>query len=347
MKRLLTVIESGLNRLFSISELEATFRKRGFQEAEKGAQQRLENIGVAFIRGYNLGLTSKSVVDLCRVLDQIGHEQRGFSYEGASMSLALTDSIWYPRTARWRELLEGGGSRHKYMVYVGVGWALARLPWMRRCPSSVLSMHECLEKWLILDGYGFHEGYFRPFRTISKAQAPRSLGAAEVKIFDQGVGRSIWFVCGADVHRAALAIRGFDEARRADLWSGVGLAATYAGGVARNGLINLRRLAAGYEEHLAQGSAFAAKARLFAKSDVSTTDTATEVLCGCPSRDAAGVTEKALETIASGGTSHDTYEKWRTEIRSVFRSSFAREALLESGWHYAVIGGSRRIGEFA
>jgi len=47
---------------------------------------------------------------------------------------------------------------------------------------------------------------------------------------DQGIGRAMWFVGGTDVELVATMIDKFPDHRRADLYSGAGLAATYAGG---------------------------------------------------------------------------------------------------------------------
>src|SRR3712207_8380154 len=50
---------------------------------------------------------------------------------------------------------------------------------------------------------------------------------------DQGLGRSLWFVQGADVRRIPATVNAFPAERRPDLWSGLGLACGYAGGRTR------------------------------------------------------------------------------------------------------------------
>src|ERR1039457_1019400 len=79
------------------------------------------------------------------------------------------------------------------------------------------------------------------------------------RAFDQGLGRSLWFVEGADASRIAAAISSFPKARQPDLWSGVGLACAYAGGRDQAHLELLRETAGPYVAQVAQGAAFAAK----------------------------------------------------------------------------------------
>src|SRR5262249_36094553 len=154
--------------------------------------------------------------------------------------------------------LRGPGAAHAYMVHVGVGWALARL---HRSVAATLERFDPLLRWLIVDGYGFHEGYFHWRRAVVMQAIPRQLTGYAQRAFDQGLGRSLWFVTGAEVDRLCAAIQAFPARRHADLWSGVGLASAYAGGVGLGDLCALRVAAGAYVPFLAQGAAFAAKAR--------------------------------------------------------------------------------------
>ena len=123
------------------------------------------------------------------------------------------------------------------MMHVGLGWALARL---RRSVTPYLARLDPLLGWLVVDGYGFHEGYFDWPRYIERRAIPSRLNGYERRVFDQGLGRSLWFVKGADVAAVASAIDTFPSARRDDLWSGVGLACAYAGGCGRAAIESLR-----------------------------------------------------------------------------------------------------------
>jgi hypothetical protein len=84
---------------------------------------------------------------------------------------------------------------------------------------------------LVLDGYGFHEGFFHSQRVIDRCQRPQSLTGYAGRCFDAGLGRALWFVKGASPERLRDAVQHFSQERRADLWTGIGLACAYAGNV--------------------------------------------------------------------------------------------------------------------
>ncbi|MFC6930813.1 DUF1702 family protein [Actinomadura yumaensis] len=141
-------------------------------------------------------------------------------------------------------------------------------------------------------------------------------GYAE-RVADQGIGRALWFVCGADVERLATVIGEFAPARRSDLWSGAGLAAAYAGGIEADEAETLLKLATGFRGELAQGCAFAAEARLRADLVTPDTRTAAQVFCRTSVEAAAAVTQDALVDLPSDGPV-PAYELWRQRIRAAF-----------------------------
>ena len=306
-----------LNRaIFGISPEEATFARRGFRDAEPAKRAHLEQIGRTFIGGYLAGLEARDVASLAQRLDETAPELRGFAFEGAAMALALTDHVWRRRSQRFGQFLDGPASAHRYMLYVGHGWAVARVPWLRRNWENAGRIHDTYLRWLILDGYGFHEGYFHWRSTVEQMLLPRALSGYAARVFDQGLGRSLWFFNGADVDRAAVCINRFAPGRRADLWSGLGLAATYAGGADEEELSRLLHLAGEYRGHLAQGAAFAAKARHVAGIQTPHTEMACRLFCGMPCSQAASVTDSALAVVQSARIEGHLYEAWRSEIRA-------------------------------
>ena len=142
------------------------------------------------------------------------------------MALTLRDLLAPSVGSRLSRFVEFYAQEHVYMVHVGAGWALARVPVRRTAFFSGLHV---LLRWLVVDGYGFHEGYFHWRKWMGRSRRPRWLSSYACRVFDQGFGRSLWFVKGGDVASITAAIRTFSEERHADFWSGVGLACTYAG----------------------------------------------------------------------------------------------------------------------
>lgn len=304
-------------RLFSISFEEATLARRGFNDGGIEATRRLEQIGRTFLQGYHAALNDEDHEMLALRLDATEQSFRGFAYEGAAMGLALLDQCSPWRRGRLRGFLRGAGSHHTYMIHVGAGWAIARLPWLRRNIEGALAQLDPLLRWLALDGYGFHEGYFHWRRLLQKPESLNELQGYARHAFAQGLGRALWFIEGADVHRLPAAVALFPRPLHADLWSGVGLACTYAGGVERAAVEQLRVAAGAYTRELAQGAAFAAKTRQRAGNESLHTEMACQVLCGLSSEAAAEVTDVMQQILPEDGDV-PAYEVWRQRIQSHF-----------------------------
>ncbi len=248
-----------LQKLLRISPAEASFGRRKFHFVRDAARQHLEQAGETFLRGYNLAIADGGIELLVERLNQISVDWRGFGFEGAAMGLDLLDQLWPWRSRRIDQFLRNPGRPHVYMVHVGIGWSMAR--W-RFGIARRLARLDPLLRWLALDGYGFHEGYFHWSR-YADGRSPAFLrnSGYGLRSFRQGLGRSLWFVGGADPEFIASAIMRFPQPQQDDLWSGIGLACAYAGGAASGEIDMLRSASGTHWPHLAQGAVFAAGAR--------------------------------------------------------------------------------------
>jgi|HubBroStandDraft_1064217.scaffolds.fasta_scaffold12059_4 hypothetical protein len=302
------------NRLLSISEEETRVSRRGFHVRGPAVQLRLEAIGQTFLRGYHAALADQDGAALARSLGSVDAELQGFAFEGAAMALTLLDNLTPVNRGRFQRFLRGDGSPHLYMLHVGAGWALARLPWLRWRVNSFVSTLDPLARWLALDGYGFHQGYFYWPDSVSRQRVPRGVAGYARRAFDQGLGRSLWFVEGADAPRIAATIGAFPQVRQPDLWSGVGLACAYAGGRDTAHIQLLREAAGPYLAQAAQGAAFGAKARERAGNPAPHTGLACDILCGVSAQAAADVTDNALLDLPQDGV-EPAYEIWRQRIQ--------------------------------
>jgi enediyne biosynthesis protein E3 len=300
---------------FGLKPEETDFVHRGFRVAGDSVRARLESVGRAFVAGYHMGLEYPATANLVAELSSVDTELRGFAFEGAAMGVALLDCLTPWRPGRITQLLRGAGNAHAYMVHVGVGWAWARLPFGARRGGRAL---DPLLSWLAFDGWGFHEGFFHWTEYVGGRLPPRRLTGYEARVFDQGLGRSWWFVNGGNPDLIALTIGNFAMDRRADMWSGVGLAAVYAGIVSEASLGALRESAGPHRPHLAQGAAFAAKARQRAGNLTDYTDIAVRVLGGVSAREAAHLTDMSLENLPANAA-QPAYEIWRQRIQQHFQ----------------------------
>jgi hypothetical protein len=298
--------------VLGIADSEVDFERRGFTTHRPNARWHLERAGGAFVHGYNCALAESDLNALLGTLSEVDADLTGFAHEGAAMALALLDLLTFWRRPRWRRLVDAA-PRHVYLAHVGAGWAMARLH-LRRVPAF-LRIDPLL--WpLVADGCGFHHGFFDPHRTISRT-APARVSAGVRTNFDQGVGRSLWFVCAADPQAIAKAIERFAPERQGDLWSGVGLACGFAGGAEATTIAALRDLAGARLLHLAQGVVFAAAARRRAGNPTADTDAACRLICGITVDQAAAFAEETAHALDL--RSEGAYEEWRLRIRQRWR----------------------------
>jgi enediyne biosynthesis protein E2 len=322
-----TVLGS-LRRLVLTPSLRAvTFARRGFPAVGSAASQRLEAIPQAVLCGFEWGIDARDQWELERRLDLVAPEQAGFAYEGATMAYTVRDAMRGGRGRRTEELLRGPGERHIFLAYIGIGFAMARLPralWRTVLPDLGESPYHPTMSWLAVDGYGFDRAYFDTKRWVARQHVPKPypwLGSPEYfpRAVDQGIGRALWFIHGAAPDAVAGAVGRFAESRRADLWSGVGLAATFAGGCPPAGLVALRAAAGEHRDQLALGMTFAAKARTYAGFVPEHTGQAVHAF--------GDLTVDAAVRLADGTAVHDAgraaeppYELWRQKIRAHFGS---------------------------
>jgi len=301
-------------RLFGIANDEARVERRGFTVKTLDIAAHLEAIGFSFIDAYNDAITASSLPPLIARLEAVSPEWRGFAYEGAAMGLTIRDAVC-PGPSLWRAYVEGPALLHHYIAFVGRGWAFARLPgkigWHIRKLAGPL-------RWLVFDGYGFHQGFFDWPRTVDACKPDHGLHGYALRAFDQGLGRSLWFVRGMDADAISDAISRFDATRHGDLWSGVGLAATYAGGIPPDALLDLAQASGAHLPSLVQGAVFAAEARHRAGIVTRHTEVATRLLCAMSVADAAHIALRAKpdETLPDPEGFH--YEAWRRDIRQQF-----------------------------
>jgi enediyne biosynthesis protein E3 len=311
-------------QLLSISLEEATVIRRGFQVDNPEKRERIEQIGTTFLAGYHGAIAAESLEKLVIELNAIDAEYRGFSHEGAAMGLTLSDFFTPWQGNRLQQFLRGAGDAYLYLAYVGMGWALARLPggisrYLRTLNRADNSKPQfSLLGWLAIDGYGFHQGYFYWREQVEKQIIPKNLSGYAVRAFDQGLGRSLCFVLGLDVKRIAATIQLFSEARRSHLWSGVGLAAAYAGGLSRSEMMELGELSQTYLPDLAQGIAFAAKARLRAGYLPEHTEQICQLVWQQSSVVVAAMTDEALVNLPFDENT-PAYEFWRSRIKNKFK----------------------------
>jgi hypothetical protein len=300
-----------------------TFPVRGFRTDDTPARQTLETAALHFTLGFEFGIEYPTIADVHTRLETLQREYRGFAYEGAIMASAVRD-VMNPRPGigRTERLLAGPAAPHAFLGCLGIGFSLGRMPrmlWRRTLPDLASVPEYPTIAWSIIDGYGFHQAFFRtrPWADPGHVLKPFSwAGYTDYvpRAFDQGMGRALWFVSGGNVARLGDLVDAFAPGRRRDLWSGAGLAATYAGGVDADALKALVDRAGEHHRSLSLGSVLAVRARVGADLVTPHTEVAAQVLCGQTVEQAAALADGAMRDLPSGGP-QPAYEIFRERIQ--------------------------------
>jgi enediyne biosynthesis protein E2 len=328
-----TIFGSARRLIMTPSLAKVSFSGRGFPGPSTDATQRLEAVPQAVICGFEWGIDARSKWEVERRLSLLDPELQGFGYEGVTMAFTILDSMAGGRGHRTRDLLTTSGEQHIFLAYIGIGFAMARLPrplWKKIVPDLTGSPYYPTMSWLAVDGYGFDRAYFDTKRWVdeqhvvspypwegSRAYFPRAV--------DQGIGRALWFIHGGRVADVADAVRRFPSHRHPDLWSGVGLAAAFAGGSDADGLARLCKEAGEHQAELGQGAVFAIKARSYAGFVPAHTQLAAGALAGLTVEAAVALADDSAVTVGAS-PEEPAYELWRKRVRTGLSAPAGRAA---------------------
>lgn len=279
----------------------------------KGSDQKVVTI---VMQGFRATLEDDRVEVLVPRLNEVEAEWRGFAYEGVGLGFTVFD-YFLPWRKRLQAFVRGPGAPYIIPIYIGVGLAIGRLGGKRLEWFAARLEHPAF-RWMVVDGYGFYKGFFSRQRYLEEQEIPAHLSPYARRVFDQGLGRSIWFATGESVDRVVATIASFPETRQADLWSGAGFACAYAGSpMERQALETLLALAGPYKSQLALAGALAAKRRHGFGHVTPHTEMACQVFCGLSGELAAHIANDALENLPD-----DSYESahkvWRERIEEQF-----------------------------
>lgn len=305
-----------LKYLFQAPEKAVKIQERRFNCPDKDVQQHLEKIGLSFLTGYNTFLTNPTEEAIIPVLKKVDPKFSGFAYEGFGMGLEILDHLPFNNKNRLNSFLKDQDDSHTYIMHVGAGWALAKLP---VSIEKAIRKFDPLLRWLVIDGYGFHQAYFHTKKYVHQLRKPKRLSPFAKHVFYQGIGRCLWFTEGAQPDEIAFRISTFPEEYHGDLWAGVGLACAYAGGVSQERVSQLVERCGIHRLELAQGVCFAAQARHRAGIGTAYTEMACQVVCGISAEAAAAITQASLPDV-SRLTSEEAYSIWRATIREAVKT---------------------------
>lgn len=305
---------------------EVTFAKRGFPVKPSPVTERLELVPQSVICGFEWGIEARGLWEADRRLSVVDEEFRGFACEGVTMAFTIRDMMGR-RGHRTQELLTGPGAPHIFLGYIGIGFAMARLPkplWKKILPDLPGCEYHPIMSWLAVDGYGFDRAYFETAKWVDAQYVPdpypwQGSPGYFRRAVDQGIGRALWFIHGGDPAAVAAAVPKFASDRHPDLWSGVGLAAAFAGGSEAAALAAMRGVAGEHWTELAVGAVFAAKARAYSGFVPAATHGTVTALTGLPVDAAVAIADDTRPDEPGSAPQPDevpAYEVWRQNIRN-------------------------------
>lgn len=315
---------------------EVMFTTRGFATTDAPGRDQLEFSAFQLMLGYEFGVEQGGSRhdDLIIRLESVQRDYRGFAYEGAAMGVAVRDAMSPAKGARLLESFlkgpdfdSGPASKHVFMCYMGIGFALAELPkmlWKRPIPDYRKLADFPAMRWLVMDGYGFHLAYFNHRKYVEQQHVPSGFPGWDpdpytTRAIDQGIGRAMWFVYGGHVRRYIDAINKFPESRQPDLWAAAGVAASYAGGVTEEDYKELLKASGPYRAELAQGAVFAMRGRVVSDTLIEHNELASQVLLGCTAHEANAIGERENTVMHDLDDSGAAYERYRQKIMQNFR----------------------------
>lgn len=304
-------LPTGWRKLLALPPASVDFDQRGFRTTPAATRAVLEAAAGAFLAGFHLELATPP--DRAPDLSGMPEHRRGFAAEGAAMAAALLDLVNPAGGRRLATLHLAHQEKYAYLLHVGTGWAMAKL---RRRRLGRLGGEAPLLRWLAYDGMGFCQAFFASPRRIRRWYGhPARPCPASCDIRYQGLGRSLWFRECGDPAAVARRIAALPAPHHGDAWSGVALAASYAGGVQPEAYARLRELAGDQRAAAAQGAAFAAEAWRRCGHVPPAARTAVETITGVPVAEAAEWTWQARRGLDRAGADASDYRCWRTRIQ--------------------------------
>lgn len=272
------------------------------------ALQKTEEIKAVFLETQLFYATHDNMPALIEYLEHTKREFRSIAYESASMSIAIKEFERGAFPNEWLLFVNGPAAAHRAQVYVGLGWAIAKsnFPFL----TAIEKLHNRLY-FRVADGCGYYDGSFKRRRTVMNQELPVYLPDVIMPMYDQGVGRSIWYTEKTAIHKISSKIETFAMDRHASLWRGVGIAVAYVGGCDDADLKLLLQYAGTHSFQLACGAALAARSRTMANSMTADTNRCSRLW---------------FELTTGTITNEDVYCNWIKEIEETLSDSFEKKA---------------------
>lgn len=237
---------------------------------------KMEKIKTLFQEAKDIALETNDIHSIIQKIKNSDNEFRSVTYEAISMALAEKDIAENNLLINWKIFLTEYAQAHTLQFHVGLGWALAK---ENKDISPFLSDIEPFMVSRVLDGMGYYDGVFRQRQSIRLKKINDKINAEQLKHYDQGLGRSIWYTCSGDIIKCKELIDSFPPSRQSDLWRGLGIACVYVGGCDEKKLMEIYNLAGENQSQLTVSATLVSKGRFQSGTIMPDTELACKVWC--------------------------------------------------------------------
>jgi hypothetical protein len=238
---------------------------------------RMEKIRTIFQAAKDVSTEHEKLTSLLTHFKNAEPEFYLVAYEGASMGIALNDFSNNDASLNgWQKFLNGPASNYSTQAHIGLGWALAQ---QNKSPLPLIDTLDPLIQYRILDGYGYYDGILKQRSTIKNKKTPLHFSEKNLQAYDQGVGRSLWYICKGEIEKVSELLLSFPAARHAALWRGIGTASAFVGGLNETLLRNLWLSSSEHSDQLVRGAKHIAKSRIQTNSLTPDIELACRIWC--------------------------------------------------------------------
>jgi len=211
--------------------------------------ERIDRIVVTFKAARTMADRLGYCPELIDYLESTDIYYRSVAYEGAAVAFTILDLRDEDGDmTRFNTLNRNEGLKHEIHAHIALGWATEELglQCLRPGPAEKSQASH--------DGMGYYLGLFRRRLTVQSQSIPKHVFSCDMKGFDRGVGRSLWYISKGDLNVLLNMVRGFPAKRQANLWRGIGVAASFVGGCTDSQLMALWAAAGQFQRELSDGA---------------------------------------------------------------------------------------------
>lgn len=193
-----------------------------------------------------------SIAELIEKLDAVEPKFRSIGYESASYVLGDFDLQDKNDLKNWSKLYASADENHRFHMIIGLGWSFAK------SGNSTLPVkdweYDHVFRSMVLDGMGYYHALYRPRKTLLNQQYPEWLLSEDLKAFDQGIGRRIWYLYHDNQTKLIEILATFSEDRIPSLYTGLGIAFTYVSGFDEREVSSLKKMSGPNWKEIRKGS---------------------------------------------------------------------------------------------